>query len=62
RDSAVAPAKQRELAAACRIPGERMFEVALDHIELTARPEEYNPALLAALASLADVPAEVSAG
>lgn len=62
RDSAVAPAKQRELAAACRIPRERLFEVALDHIELTARPEEYNPALLAAIASLAEVPAEVSAG
>jgi pimeloyl-ACP methyl ester carboxylesterase len=60
-DSAVAPAKQRELASACRIPFERQFEVPLDHMELTARPEVYNPALLAAITSL-DGAAEVSAG
>jgi 3-oxoadipate enol-lactonase len=57
RDTAVSPAKQRELADACRVAPERVFEVALDHLELTARPEIYNPALLAAIDSLA-----VSAG
>jgi 3-oxoadipate enol-lactonase len=51
-DSAVAPAKQRELAAACRVTAERTFEVALDHLELTARANVYNPALLAAIGSL----------
>jgi pimeloyl-ACP methyl ester carboxylesterase len=57
RDTAVAPAKQRELAAACHVAPERRFEVALDHLELTARTEVYNPALLAAIGSL-----NVSAG
>jgi pimeloyl-ACP methyl ester carboxylesterase len=57
RDSAVTPAKQRELAAACRMRPERVFEVALDHLELTARTEIYNPALTAAIDSLS-----VSAG
>jgi 3-oxoadipate enol-lactonase len=49
RDSAVSPAKQRELAQAA---GAQVFEVALDHLELTAKPEVYNPALLRALAAL----------
>jgi pimeloyl-ACP methyl ester carboxylesterase len=49
RDSAVSPAKQRELAAAIEA---RVFEVALDHLELTFRPEAYNPALLEALAAV----------
>ncbi len=57
RDSAVSPAKQRELADACGVAPERRFEVALDHLELTARTDVYNPALLAAIASL-----DVSAG
>jgi pimeloyl-ACP methyl ester carboxylesterase len=52
RDTAVAPGKQRELAAACRVREERLFEVPLDHLELTARAEVYNPALLAAIDSL----------
>jgi pimeloyl-ACP methyl ester carboxylesterase len=52
RDSAVSPAKQRELAEACRIAPQRLFDVALDHLDLTARPETYNPALLAAIDSL----------
>jgi len=52
RDAAVSPVKQRELAAACRVTPERLFEVALDHLEVTARAEIYNPALLAAIASL----------
>jgi pimeloyl-ACP methyl ester carboxylesterase len=51
-DSAVSPAKQRELADACRVAPERLFDVALDHLELTARTEIYNPALLAAIDSL----------
>jgi 3-oxoadipate enol-lactonase len=46
RDAAVAPAKQHELAAAI---GATVFEVPLDHLELTAREAEYNPALLSAL-------------
>jgi 3-oxoadipate enol-lactonase len=51
-DTAVSPAKQRELADACRVAPERRFEVALDHLELTSRTEIYNPALLAAIGSL----------
>jgi pimeloyl-ACP methyl ester carboxylesterase len=57
RDTAVAPAKQRELAEASAVPAERLFEVALDHLELTAQPGVYNPALLSAIGSL-----NVSAG
>ncbi|HEY3774712.1 MAG TPA: hypothetical protein VGL69_17045, partial [Solirubrobacteraceae bacterium] len=56
-DTAVPPAKQRELADACRVAPERLFEVALDHLELTSRTEIFNPALLAAIGSL-----NVSAG
>jgi 3-oxoadipate enol-lactonase len=52
RDTAVSPAKQRELAEACRVAPERLFEVGLDHLELTVRTEIYNPALLAAIDSL----------
>jgi pimeloyl-ACP methyl ester carboxylesterase len=46
RDSAVSPAKQHELAAAI---GATVFEVPLDHLELTSRDAEYNRALLSAL-------------
>jgi pimeloyl-ACP methyl ester carboxylesterase len=46
RDSAVSPAKQRALAVAV---GATVFEVGLDHLELTNRDAEYNPALLSAL-------------
>jgi hypothetical protein len=46
RDTAVSPRKQRELAAAA---GATVFEVPLDHLELTNHPGEYNPALLLAL-------------
>jgi pimeloyl-ACP methyl ester carboxylesterase len=49
-DQAVSPAKQRELAAAV---GASVFEVALDHLELTSRAAEYNPALLSALQAVA---------
>ncbi len=50
RDSAVAPAKQRELAIAIDAD---VFEVELDHLQLTTRPGEYNPALLRAIATVA---------
>jgi pimeloyl-ACP methyl ester carboxylesterase len=59
RDSQVGPAKQRELAQAARA---EVFEVALDHLELTERPDVYNPALLAALAATRPVPATPSGG
>jgi 3-oxoadipate enol-lactonase len=49
RDTAVSPAKQRELADAI---GARVFEVSLDHLELGAKPDVFNPALLQALAAL----------
>jgi pimeloyl-ACP methyl ester carboxylesterase len=50
KDTAVAPAKQRELAAAV---GATVFEAAIDHLEPTNRPDEYNPALLSALGAVA---------
>jgi 3-oxoadipate enol-lactonase len=49
RDQAVDPRKQRELAAAIGGP---MFEAPIDHLEVTARGPEYNPALLQALAAV----------
>jgi pimeloyl-ACP methyl ester carboxylesterase len=49
RDSAVSPAKQRELADAI---GATVFEVALDHLQLTSRPDDYNPALIDAVAAV----------
>jgi pimeloyl-ACP methyl ester carboxylesterase len=49
RDDAVAPSKQRELAAAARAP---VFEVPLMHLDIVTRAAEYNPALLQALESL----------
>ena len=49
RDRSVAPAKQRELAAAARATA---FEVPIDHLEVTSRAAEYNPALLDALAAV----------
>jgi 3-oxoadipate enol-lactonase len=48
-DQMVAPAKQRELAQAVDA---RVFEVPIDHLELTDRAAEYNPALISALASV----------
>jgi pimeloyl-ACP methyl ester carboxylesterase len=56
RDSAISPAKQRELASAI---GATVFEVALDHLQLTSRPDEYNAALLDAIAAVAPAPAAV---
>jgi 3-oxoadipate enol-lactonase len=49
RDTAVAPAKQRELARALDAG---VFEAAIDHLQPTDRPGEYNPALLSALAAV----------
>jgi 3-oxoadipate enol-lactonase len=45
-DTAVSPAKQRELAEAV---GATVFETPLDHLDLVTRAHEYNPALLSAL-------------
>ena len=58
RDTQVSPTKQRELAQAARA---EVFEVALDHLELTERPDVYNPALLAALAATSSHPSAPSA-
>jgi pimeloyl-ACP methyl ester carboxylesterase len=49
RDQAVAPAKQRELAAALRAS---VFESPINHLQVAARARDYNPALLAALAAV----------
>ena len=46
RDDAVPPHKQRELAAALEAP---IFDAPINHLEITTRPERYNPALLEAL-------------
>jgi 3-oxoadipate enol-lactonase len=49
RDQSVPPRKQRELAAALHAAA---FEAPIDHIQVTSRPERYNPALLHAIASV----------
>lgn len=49
RDTAVAPTKQRELAAAL---GAQVFEAPITHLQITTRFERYNPALLKALAAV----------
>ena len=49
RDQMVSPAKQRELAVAA---GAKVFEVAIDHLEVTDRAETYNPALISAVAAV----------
>lgn len=49
RDQAVLPKKQHEVAAAL---GALVFEAPIDHIEITSRPEHYNPALLDAIAAV----------
>jgi 3-oxoadipate enol-lactonase len=49
QDGAVSPAKQRELAAAIGGP---VFEAPIDHLQVSARADQYNPALLRALAAL----------
>lgn len=50
RDQMVAPAKQRELAQAS---GATVFEVAIDHLDVTARTDVYNPALISAVEAVA---------
>jgi pimeloyl-ACP methyl ester carboxylesterase len=50
RDDAVAPHKQRELATALRAS---VFEAEIMHLQITTRPDRYNPVLLEALAALA---------
>jgi hypothetical protein len=46
----VSPSDQRELATAI---GATVFEAPIDHLELTDRAADYNPALLQALAAVA---------
>ena len=46
RDTMVSPAKQRELAQAA---GATVFEVPIDHLEVTDRADVYNPSLIAAV-------------
>jgi 3-oxoadipate enol-lactonase len=58
RDQAVSPRKQRELAEAI---GAEVFEVAIDHLEVTTNAAEYNPRLLEALAALSPAPAPAQA-
>jgi pimeloyl-ACP methyl ester carboxylesterase len=45
-DQAVVPAKQRELAA---VLGSTIFEAPIDHLDVSVKTAEYNPALLAAV-------------
>ena len=49
RDDAVAPAKQRALAAALDAP---IFEAPISHMQITTSGADYNPALLRALAAV----------
>jgi 3-oxoadipate enol-lactonase len=49
RDRSVSPRRQRELAAAI---GATVFEVPIDHLEVSIRADVYNPALLQALAAV----------
>ncbi len=49
KDEGVPPSKQRELAAALRAA---TFEAPINHVEITARPQLYNPALLEAIAAV----------
>jgi 3-oxoadipate enol-lactonase len=58
RDTAVAPRKQRELAAAL---GAQVFEVPLGHLDLNTKADRYNPALLRALTAVSSAePAAVA--
>ncbi len=49
RDKAVPPQKQRELAAAASA---QVFEAPVDHLEVVSRFQDYNPALLEAIAAV----------
>jgi 3-oxoadipate enol-lactonase len=50
KDTSVAPEHQYELARAI---GAQVFEVPVDHLEMTVSADQYNPALLAAVAAVA---------
>jgi hypothetical protein len=50
KDTSVAPQHQHDLAAAI---GAESFEVPIDHLEVTVRADEFNPALIKALGVLA---------
>jgi pimeloyl-ACP methyl ester carboxylesterase len=50
-DQSVPPRNQRELAEAIGGP---VFEAPIDHLDITERPEVYNPALLQAVAAVAE--------
>jgi 3-oxoadipate enol-lactonase len=49
RDQMVSPSKQRELAQATAAT---VFEVPIDHLEVTDRADVYNPALISAVAAV----------
>jgi hypothetical protein len=49
KDSAVRPAKQRELAAAF---GAQVFEAPITHLEVATQAAVYNPVLLEAIAAV----------
>jgi 3-oxoadipate enol-lactonase len=49
RDQMVSPSKQRELAQAAAAT---VFEVPIDHLEVTDRADVYNPALISAVAAV----------
>jgi 3-oxoadipate enol-lactonase len=49
RDDVVSPSRQRELAAALAAP---VFEAPINHLEIVARPDNYNPVLLEALSAV----------
>jgi 3-oxoadipate enol-lactonase len=53
-DTAVSPAKQRELAQASGAAP--VLEVAIDHLDVAARPDVYNPSLLQAIAAVTTEP------
>jgi pimeloyl-ACP methyl ester carboxylesterase len=59
RDTAVSPAKQRELAAASRAT--QVLEVGLDHLDLTTHADVYNPALISAVRAVTEAGVTVAA-
>ncbi len=62
KDTAVSPAKQRELAVASGAQAaDRVYEAAIDHLQPASHRDTYNPALLKAIASLHDGAAPTSA-
>jgi predicted alpha/beta hydrolase family esterase len=58
-DHTVPPRKQRELAAALHAA---LFEAPIDHLEVTSRPQRYNPALLQAIFCVQDRSGTVNDG